>query len=158
MHTLPDAAYELFAFSHSGGRWQAAVRPVYYGLELFAQAAPAGARIVPLGRRGRAPGLSAWATRAPDGTVRVVIINKDPGRDRTVALRGGGVSHASVERLLAPGVGARAGMTLGGSSFGADTPTGVLAPAHTATVAAPGGHLKLSVPPGSAALVTLAGG
>jgi hypothetical protein len=158
MHTLPNAAYELFVFSRNGGRWQAAVRPVYYGLELFARAAPAGARIVPLERRGRAPGLSAWATRAPDGTVRVVVINKDPERDQTVAVRAPGVLSASVERLLAPGVSAREGITLGGRSFGAQTATGALAPAHTSTVAAVGGRVKLSVPRGSAALVTLAGG
>ena len=87
MHTLPDAAYELFVFSRRGGRWQATVRPVYYGLDLFARAAPAGARLLPLARRGHATGLSGWATRAPDGTVRVVVINKDPaaksdGRDQ----------------------------------------------------------------------------
>ena len=46
VHTLPDAAYELFAFSRHDGRWQAQVRPIYYGLQLFAQAAPPGARLL----------------------------------------------------------------------------------------------------------------
>ncbi len=158
MHTLPDAAYELFAFRHSGGRWQAAVRPVYYGLELFAQATPAGARLVTLGRRGRAPGLSAWATRAPDGTVRVVVVNKDPSGDRTVAIRVPGAVHGSIERLLAPGVSAQTGITLGGRSFGGQTATGSLGPAHTQPLTAAQGRFKLSVPRGSAALVTVAPG
>ncbi len=158
MHTLPDAAYELFAFRHTGGRWRAAVRPVYYGLELFAQAAPAGARILPLGRRGAAAGLSMWATRAPDGTVRVVLINKNPAHARTVALRmPAGARRASVERLLAPAVTAAGGITLGGRNFGAETTTGVLGRPHTAPLRSDRGQVKLAVPGGSAALVTFGG-
>jgi hypothetical protein len=158
MHTLPDAAYELFAFSQAAGRWQAAVRPVYYGLDLFAQAAPAGAHLVSLGRHGSAPGVSAWATRAPDGTVRVVVINKNPGRDRTVAIRMPGAAHASVERLLAPSVEAGTGVTLGGRSFGAETATGTLGAPHTSPLKLAGANVKLSVPRGSAALVTFGAG
>ena len=87
MHTLPNSAYQLFAFSHHGGRWHAGVRPVYYGLQLFAAAAPVGARLVSLrGLRG-APGLSAWATRTPDGTLRVVLINKSQRLTRNITLR-----------------------------------------------------------------------
>jgi hypothetical protein len=157
MHTLPDAAYELFAFTQRGGRWQASVPPVYYGLDLFARAAPAGAQILPVGRRGQAPGLSEWATRAPDGVVRVVVINKDPARDRTVAITIPGAARASVQRLLARSVSARAGITLGGRSFGPQTATGVLAPAQTGSVRKLAGSFRLSVPRGSAALVTFAG-
>src|SRR6185437_15734716 len=76
MHTLPHAAYQLFAFSRAGGRWQAQVRPVYYGLELFAEAAPSGARLLAVSRRGADSGLSVWATRAPDRRVRIVVLNK----------------------------------------------------------------------------------
>jgi hypothetical protein len=155
MHTLPDAAYQLFAFSQPGGHWQAAVQPVYYGLDLFAQAAPAGSHLVALGRHGHAPGLSTWATRAADGTVRVVVINKDPEHNRTVAIRSPRAAHASVERMLAPSVSAGSGITLGGRSFGASTATGVLGAPHTAPLRAAGGRVKLSVPRGSAALVTL---
>jgi hypothetical protein len=154
MHTLPNAAYELFAFTHRGSRWQAEVRPVYYGLELFARAAPAGARIMPLSRRGHAPGVSAWATRAPDGTVRVVVINKSQSRDGTVTIRLPGVRRASVERLLASSARANAGITLGGSSFGADTDTGVLPAPRPSSLSAAGGGFKISVPHASAALVT----
>jgi Glycosyl hydrolase family 79 C-terminal beta domain len=156
MHTLPKAAYELFAFSRSGGGWQAAVRPVYYGLDLFAQAAPAGARILPLGRHGRAPGVSAWATRAPDGTVRVVVINKDTAHDQTVAIRlpATAAPHATVMRMLAPSVSAGSGVTLGGRSFGAETASGVLGRPATRALAVRGGQVKVAVPRGSAALIT----
>src|SRR4029077_115998 len=114
LHNLPNTAYELFAFSRRGGRWQAQVRPVYYGLELFAQAAPAGARLLALSRRGADAGLSAWATRAPDHRLRVVLINKSQTRRKTVTVRlpAGAPDTASVQRLLAPSVRAGQGVTL----------------------------------------------
>ena len=64
LHTLPNSAYELFTFARRGRVWRASVKPVYYGLELFAQAAPAGARLLPVTGAARTPGLSVWATRA----------------------------------------------------------------------------------------------
>ncbi|HZE03863.1 MAG TPA: glycosyl hydrolase family 79 C-terminal domain-containing protein [Solirubrobacteraceae bacterium] len=155
MHTLPKAAYELFTFRHSGARWQAQVKPVYYGLQLFAQAAPAGSRLIGLGRHGHASGLSTWATRAPDGTTRVVLINKSPTRDRAVKVEMPGAAQASLERMLAPSISARGGVTLGGRSYGATTSTGVLPAPRTTSVAATGGGFAVSVPHGSAALLTI---
>jgi hypothetical protein len=157
MHTLPDAAYELFHFRHRGGRWSGTVRPVYYGLQLFAQAAPAGARLLKVTRGGKDDGLSAWATRAPDRSVRVVLINKDRRRTRTVRVRlpPGSAGSATVERMLAPDVTARRGVTLGGRTYGASTSTGRLATPEVAQVSAASGAVTLSVPHGSAALVTL---
>ncbi|HET8980503.1 MAG TPA: glycosyl hydrolase family 79 C-terminal domain-containing protein [Solirubrobacteraceae bacterium] len=155
MHTLPNAAYQLFAFRHTGGRWQASVKPVYYGLQLFAQAAPAGSRLIALGRHGHAAGLSTWATRAPDGTTRVVLINKSSTRTRTVKVAMPGATRASVERMLAPSISARGAVTLGGNSYGTMTSTGVLPAPHTTPVAVTGGGFAVSVPHGSAALVTI---
>ena len=40
VHTLPDSAYQLFTFAHHDGDWTGSVAPVYYGMQLFAQAAP----------------------------------------------------------------------------------------------------------------------
>jgi len=156
-HTLPNAAYELFAFSRHGGRWQAQVRPVYYGLELFAQAAPAGARLLSVSRRGDDAGLSVWATRAPDHKLRILVINKSPAQRKTVTmtLPAGAGARATVERMLAPRVAARTGVTLGGRTYGAATDTGQLRPAELASAPVARGRVTISVPRASAALVTV---
>ncbi|HEX3688997.1 MAG TPA: glycosyl hydrolase family 79 C-terminal domain-containing protein [Solirubrobacteraceae bacterium] len=160
MHTLPDAAYELFAFSRHDARWQAQVRPVYYGLQLFAQAAPAGARMLAVSRRGDDGGLSVWATRGgADGhdRLRVVVINKSQAKRRTVSLRlpAGSGATATVERMLAPSAHAKRGVTLGGRSYGATTATGELGAPGVARVRVTGGRVTLSMPRASAALVTV---
>jgi hypothetical protein len=159
LHTLPGAAYQLFQFSQQGSTWSGAVSPVYYGLELFAQAAPAGSRLLELTRHGPDTGLSAWATRARDRTVRVVLINKSTSQNRTVKIRepAGSRAGATVERLLAPSVTATHGVTLGGHSYGASTTTGRLPGPEVAALTARHGTVTLSVPRGSAAMVTLGG-
>lgn len=158
MHTLPNSAYELFSFADRHGRWTGSVRPVYYGLQLFAQAAPAGARIVPLHARGHAPGLSTWATRDRGGATRVVLINKSTTRDRTVRIRVPGAARAGIERMLAPSAAARTGVTLGGATYGASTASGRLPARHDPTVIAHRGAVTVAVPRASAALLTFPAG
>lgn len=156
MHTLPDAAYELFQFSRPSGQWQGTVRPVYYGLQLFAQAAPAGSRLLRLARHGADSGLSAWATRAPDHAIRVVLINKNQthGRKVTIRVPAGSSSGVTVERMAAPSVHSSSGVTLGGRTYGAATGSGRLATPQASKLNAPRDDVTVSVPHGSAALVT----
>jgi hypothetical protein len=52
IHTFHNAFYEPFAVSEDAGRWTAEVRPLYYGLLMFARAAPPGARLLPVADRG----------------------------------------------------------------------------------------------------------
>jgi Glycosyl hydrolase family 79 C-terminal beta domain len=154
IHTFPGAGYELFSFAPASAKG-AAVAPEYYGLMMFAQAAPPGSRLIAVS--GPPPaGVTSWATRAGDGTVRTVVINAGK-RTRVVAIRDPGAGGTGgLERLTAPSLAAASGVTLGGQSFGSRTRTGVLAgPRHLETVAPIGHDYVVTVPAGSAALLTV---
>ena len=154
LHTFPGAGYEMFKLTQAGGHWQAAVSPEYYGLLMFAAAAPPGARLLRIsGRPGAA--VKAWATRAADGTIHVVLINKGPsGRVFAVRLPSA-VKTATLERLQGPGLGSASGVTLGGQSFGAQTTTGRLGgSADLSTVKPIGDRYVVSLPADSAAMLT----
>ena len=165
-HTFPGATYGLFRFRQVDGQWQGTVMPEYYGLQLFAQAAPAGSRVLTVSRAGAGGGagapagaVQAFATRAHGGTIRVVVINQGAS-ERVVDVRARGVrGTGTLELLTAPSLGARSGVTLAGQSFGASTTTGLLAGApRTFTVAPAHGAYALRVPPATAAMLTLAPG
>jgi glycosyl hydrolase family 79 len=155
MHTYPGATYELFSFTHSHGRWRGTVSPEYYGLLMFAQAAPAGSHLLNVTATNTGA-VKAWATQSADGTFRVVAINDGAGA-RTVAVRLGETGGTgTLERLEAPRLTSQGGVTLGGQSFGGSTTTGQLAgTAQTAPVAGAGGQYAFRVPGGSAALLTV---
>jgi Glycosyl hydrolase family 79 C-terminal beta domain len=159
MHTLPRSAYELFHFTRSGGHWSAYVQPVYYGLALFAQAVPPGARVLGNGGATGAGGLTVWSTRGPDGTLRTVLVNASPTRTRSVSLNvpAGTTGTATVIRLRAASVRAQRGVTWGGHGYGTANATGQLPPPETQSLTPHAGTYTLSVPHGSAALVTFAG-
>ena len=156
VHTVPGTINELIGAKLQGGTWKLHVHPEYYGMMMFAQAAPAGSRL--LQRSWKiADGVRAWATRSPDGVVRVVLINKRLGGSRSVRIRIPSVrGPAAIERLEAPSVHATGGVTLGGQSFGSETSTGMLAGApHTTTVSQVGGAYVVRMPAASAALLTI---
>jgi hypothetical protein len=154
LHTFPGAGYELFQLSNAGGRWHAAVAPEYYGLLMFAAAAPPGSRLLRIsGHPGTA--VKAWATRAPDGAIRVMLINKGR-RSRAFALRlPAGAKNATVERLQAPSLQSASGVTLAGQSFGSQTASGRIGgPAEDVPVRRTGGRYVVTLPgPGATMLV-----
>jgi hypothetical protein len=156
IHSYPDATYALFSFSRTGGGWRGVVQPEYYGLLMFAQAAPAGSRLASVSETdgGR---VKAWATRARNGTMRVLAIN-DGARARMVAvqLAAAGGGPGTLERLVAPRLSSRGGVTLGGQSFGPATSTGLLAGTASAPEVVPAGGLYVfRVAAGSAALLKI---
>jgi len=155
IHTYPDAPYELFTFTHRDGKWSGSVAPEYYGLLMFAQAAPAGAQL--LRTSGTLGNVRPWATRAPDGTEHVVLINDYTAQARTVDVRiAGAHGAATLERIRAPGVHALTGVTIGGQSFGTATDTGLLTgPSAIASVEPAQGTYVVRLPPASAAMLTL---
>ncbi|MBV8219106.1 MAG: hypothetical protein JO325_11625, partial [Solirubrobacterales bacterium] len=156
--TFPGATWELFKLSQAGGRWRAEVEPQYYGLEMFAQAAPPGSRILSVSPAGAAH-LEAWATRAPDQTIRVVLINEgSTAHIVQVRLPAGTPSSTTgtLELLTAPSLKARADVTLGGQSFAAGTTTGLLSGHPTTYAVTPQrGDYAIRVPAASAAMLTL---
>ena len=123
---------------------------------MFAQAAPAGSRLLKLGTVTPA-GVKVWATRASDGVVHVVVINKRLGGSQFVRLRiAGAHGAAAIEQLRAPSVHSTGGVTIGGQTFGAETTTGVLAgPASQRTVMPSSGGYPITVPAASATMLTI---
>ncbi|MGH2914126.1 MAG: glycosyl hydrolase family 79 C-terminal domain-containing protein [Solirubrobacteraceae bacterium] len=157
-HMLPGSAYELFTISRTAtGTWQAFVHPEYYGLEMFAQAFPPGARLLPV----TAPSgpVKVWATVGADGAQRVTLINQDPLDEHDVAVQvPSATGTGALQTLQAPGLTATDGVTLGGQTFGDETATGVLGPPQTTPVMPASGTYTVSLPAGSAALLTIGGG
>jgi Glycosyl hydrolase family 79 C-terminal beta domain len=155
IHTWPGNNHHLFTFQRVRGKWQAFVEPEYYGVLMFVQAAPPGARLLKLA--GLPPGpVRAYATLAPDRRIRVVLINQDINHVRLLAVRLSGPGRvATLERLQAPSVDASTGVTLGGQSFGPETRTGLLAgPERDLVVAPTAGRYVVRLPPASAAMLT----
>lgn len=155
MHTFQGSANGLFDFRRVDGKWQAAVHPLYYGVLMFAQAAPAGSRLLRIasGPQGK---LRAWATLAPDHRIRVLLINDSLSDSITTHVRvPAAAGTASLERLTARSAYATSGVTLGGQSFGSETTTGVLTAPQPASVAVRGGAYTVTLPAASAALLTL---
>ena len=155
LHTLPTAAYELFTFRYRHGHWEAFVHPEYYGMLMFIQAFPPGARLLPVSVSPSGP-LKVWATRDAHNTIRVMLINKDPAQAYQVQLNQAGLaSRGRLERLEAPSVDARGGVMLGGASFGGETRSGLLPAPLTQPLTPQHGQYTITLPPGSAALLTL---
>jgi len=157
-HMLPGSHYELFSVSHSAaGDWQAFVHPEYYGLLMFSQAFPPGARLLPVS----APSgpVKVWATLGADGVTRVVVINKDPSAEHDVQLVLPDTQMgASLQTLSAPAVSATSGVTLNGQTFGAQTTSGVLpGPPVTTPITPTGGSYMIPVPAASATMLSSGG-
>jgi hypothetical protein len=154
IHTFPGASSQLFTFTRVHRNWRGTVEPDYYGLAMFAQAAPAGARLLKASATRKA-GVKVWATRALDGTTRVVVINEGT-RTRVIVLRApaAGLGAGILERLEAPSIAATGRVMLAGQTFGAATglPVG-----HRRTVAVTprAGRYVFRVPAASAAMLTL---
>jgi hypothetical protein len=155
LHTYPHASYGLFSFDRAHGGWRGAVTPEYYGLMLFAQAAPPGSRLLHVAVT-HASGLKAWATRAPEGTIRVTLINEGAGPRTVTLISPESGASATMQLLRAPSLTARTGVSFAGQSFGRHTTTGVLAGTpQTITLSPVAGRSELNLPPAAAALVTV---
>jgi hypothetical protein len=101
-----------------------AAHPLLYGMMLFNRTLGPGARLAPVrvsarAQPHRASRLKIWAVRVNGGGLHVLIIDKG-NRPARVELRVPAIGAASVQRLLAPSVSSRTGVTLAGQHVGAD--------------------------------------
>ena len=155
IHTWPGAIYQLFTFQQAKSGWQGYVEPEYYGLLMFAQAAPAGSQL--LETSSATDAIRAWTTRAPDGRIRVLLINDDTASAHVVSVNlPGSQQSGTLERLQAPSAAATSQVTLGGQRFAPGTETGLLTgQRRTETVSPSSGSYSVWLPAASAALLTL---
>jgi hypothetical protein len=127
--------------------------PLYYGMLMFAQAARGA--LVPAHLARDTSGLKAFAVRAPEGTLRVCLINQNITRDERVDIDAGRkFAVASMMQLAGPSVDATAGVTLGGASV---DEFGGWAPATHEEVRLTGHEVIVDVPAASAALISFRG-
>ena len=130
------------------------VRPEYYGLLFFQQAAPAGSKLLPVRLRTSAD-LKAWATIGPDKTVRVSLINKDRNTNGTVTINLGGYGAGTLARLIAPLYQSKTGVTFGGQTFDG-SPDGTAQGTSAYEIVLPlDGIYSIQMPRASAALLTV---
>jgi hypothetical protein len=157
IHTLPEADYQPFVFTQVRGRWLATVKPVYYALLMFAEAAPPGSRMLAVSG-SPSPDIRERATITRDGLIHVVLINDSLTSEHVVHVRPPGhAGAATLERLSAPSAGATEDVTLAGQTFGNETGTGHLKGAvRSVRVALRHGRYLIRMPASSAALLTFA--
>jgi hypothetical protein len=127
--------------------------PLYYGMLMFAQVGRGS--LVPARIEAGPAGLSAYAVRADDGSLRVCLINKESqGSIRASIAPGRPFASASLLRLTGPAIDATTDITLGGAAV---DDAGHWKPARRESLDVAGSAVVLEVPASSAALVELRG-
>ncbi len=134
--------------------WTVSVEPEYYGLLTFAEATPAGSRLLRISNPGLAH-FYQFAVRAPDGSQRVVLTNVGSVA-RTIGVAASGArGSGSVSLLSAKSLSATSGTTLAGQSL--SPRTGQLSGTQHVTLVRPNakGVYAVRVPARAAAVLTL---
>jgi hypothetical protein len=155
LHTWTGAWYAPVYFG-SHAQPATVVRPLLYGILLFDRTVQNGARLLRVKQLRNDP-VKVWATRDAGKTVRVALINKDTRRSQVVALKlPRGLGAGKLERLKAPSLDARIGVTFAGQSFEGEPFDGRLHGTARGTRVPRRGHVyKVKLPAASAALLTV---
>jgi hypothetical protein len=143
---LKPGSYSPVSYSKAESGY--AVHPIYYAMLAFKEAGRG--KILPTTIKSAA-NVVAHATLGADGKLRILLTNKDLTKN-VVAHLATGRTKGSVMRLLAPAADAKTGITFAGSSTGTD---GKWAADKTESVNGTGADLTVTLPAGSAAVVTL---
>jgi hypothetical protein len=119
-------------------------RPVFYGMRLAGELA--GGRMRPAGFDQTPAHASAWAAEMPDGTTRVVLLNKHAEQKLRISVPS---THAAkLWRLQAPGLTATSEVTLAGAQIRAGT---AWQPSSEEQLSSANGQVKIELQPGSGA-------
>jgi hypothetical protein len=145
-HAGEDKIYTPISHGRSGGL---IARPLYYGMLMFAQAP---GDLVPARLDSGEATLAAYAVRAADGALRIVVINKDARSASARIEPGRRFANGEVSRLTAAALDATVGVRFGGAAV--DDYGGWMPVAHEAAQI-DNGAILLDMPGASAALVML---
>ena len=130
-------------------------RPLYYALLLFQAAAQHGI-IIPVTVNANGLDLTSYAVQDADGTLRVLIVNKDATQDASIRITpGADFTWAQTISLTGASLDASAGITLGGAAVVTD---GSWSPAAMNRLSESGGVFVVDVPAASALLVGFGNG
>jgi len=152
--------YDLFQFSvWNNGQENiyslTAVRPLYYGLLLFAQAAGKTAQLLPTSTLTNA-NIKVWVTIDSTKRAHLVIINKEQATSGTVQITLPGYSTGSITRLTASSYRATSGITIAGQTYDGSPDGSLRGEATTEPISPVSGDLwKIPVNAMSAVEVTL---
>lgn len=151
--------YDLFKFNiwnngHNNIYGLDTVRPLYYGLLFFSEAAGKSAHLLPTSTLTNS-NIKVWATIDSTGKAHLVIINKEQTTAGTVLVSLSGYSSGSVTRLTASNYLATTGVTIAGQTYD-NSPDGMLQGTRAIEVLYPtAGVWTIPVDPISAVLVDL---
>ena len=119
-------------------------RPIFYGMKLAGVLA--GGRMRPASFDQSPANATAWAAELPDGSTRLVLLNKDAHQKLQISIPS--TRDAKVWRLQSPGLTAISAVTLAGAEIKPGKPWQPLQEEH---LASDNGHVQIEVVPGSGA-------
>lgn len=148
IHVRADATNAAFTIDHHG----LTAHPLLYGMILFKRTLGPDAQLIPVRLHAAHPlALSVWAVRSAPNVLHVLLINRGR-RQLRLSLKLPVTGTAAVQRLLAPSVQASDGVTLAGQHLGSNGRW--VGAFHSQTIHPAAGHLTVTVPAYSAALMT----
>jgi hypothetical protein len=138
------------------------VRPIYYGMLFFAQAIQDNAQPIPVTfTPNGTQNIKVWGTLDSKNVARIVIIEKDMDTNsQQVSINFGNTLHAqgsltTLQTTSSAGVAATDQIYLGGQTFDGTTDGHLTGQTQTTTVQSYDGSYSVTVPDGTAALLTV---